>query len=39
VNFTPEQQQFILEQHIDAAQVFDATGMHIQKAKQQMKQN
>jgi site-specific recombinase XerD len=39
MQFTPEQQKFISEHNIDTAQIFDASWMHIQKAKYQMKQS
>jgi site-specific recombinase XerD len=39
MNFTSQQQQFISEYNIDNALIFDANGMHIQKAKYQMKQS
>ena len=37
MNFTPQQQQFISEYDIDPALIFDASWMHIQKAKSEMK--
>jgi len=39
MQFTPQQQQFISEHDIDTALIFDASSMHIQKAKHQMKQS
>jgi hypothetical protein len=39
MQFTTEQQQFISEHNIDRALIFDASSMHIQKAKYQMKQS